>query len=61
VSGQGGKKNTPWCVDHNHETGQIRGVLCHQCNRGIGAFKDNIERMKRALNYLEEHERKKDV
>lgn len=39
-------------IDHNHTTGKIRGLLCHQCNAGLGNFKDNLNRIKAALNYL---------
>jgi hypothetical protein len=40
-------------VDHCHKTGTIRGLLCHDCNTGIGKFGDNIEALKKAVNYLE--------
>jgi hypothetical protein len=43
-------------VDHCHETGAIRGLLCDKCNRGIAAFGDSYEslalRLARALDYL---------
>lgn len=39
-------------VDHCHETGKIRGLLCFKCNTGIGALGDSIEGLERALNYL---------
>jgi hypothetical protein len=42
-------------VDHNHENGQIRGLLCHHCNTGIGSFKESIELMKKAISYIEKH------
>ncbi len=38
--------------DHNHVTNNFRGVLCAQCNSGLGRFKDNIELFKHATNYL---------
>ena len=41
-------------VDHNHETGEVRGLLCETCNRAIGMFKDNPEVIRAAANYLED-------
>jgi hypothetical protein len=40
-------------VDHDHKTGLIRGLLCTQCNPGIGYFQDSIERLQLAIKYLE--------
>ena len=40
------------CVDHNHKTGKIRGLLCHRCNHGLGCLGDNIEGLRRAVKYL---------
>lgn len=40
-------------VDHCHSTGEIRGLLCHPCNGGLGCFKDNIALMNDAIEYLE--------
>ena len=42
-------------VDHNHETGDIRGLLCDCCNRGIGLLKDNPETLRKAAKYLEKY------
>lgn len=39
-------------VDHCHETGVVRGLLCHKCNIGIGALQDNIAILNSAINYL---------
>jgi hypothetical protein len=40
-------------IDHDHNTGQIRGLLCSACNIALGGFKDNIDSLKRAILYLD--------
>lgn len=40
-------------VDHCHSTGKVRKLLCHNCNRALGLFKDNPELMRRAADYVE--------
>jgi hypothetical protein len=47
------KLEKPLAVDHCHDTGQVRGLLCFDCNTGIGKLKDSIELLKKALQYLE--------
>jgi hypothetical protein len=42
-------------VDHDHETGEIRALLCAGCNLGLGWFRDNIEVMRQAIEYLRKH------
>lgn len=44
-----------WHVDHCHETDKIRGLLCHNCNVGLGNFKDNISFLQAAIKYLTNH------
>lgn len=39
-------------VDHNHETGKIRGLLCYKCNACLGYFNDNISTFQKAIEYL---------
>lgn len=39
-------------VDHNHETGKIRGMLCHSCNVSLGHFRDDVNVLRRAIEYL---------
>lgn len=43
-------------IDHDHETGEIRGLLCHRCNFALGAVEDDIRILSRAIAYLEERE-----
>lgn len=43
------------CVDHNHKTGQIRGLICDKCNRGIGLLQDSIDVLQKAIVYLNTH------
>lgn len=43
-------------VDHDHETGIIRGLLCRDCNLILGFAHDNISTLARAINYLEENQ-----
>jgi hypothetical protein len=42
-------------VDHNHKTGQIRGLLCGKCNKAIGLMQDNIDILNNAITYLERY------
>ena len=43
------------CIDHDHKTGKVRGILCASCNSALGLFKDNMGNCLVAARYLEEH------
>lgn len=47
------KRRKYLCVDHDHETGEVRGLLCGPCNSAIGLLKDNPLMLQSALNYLQ--------
>jgi hypothetical protein len=42
------------CVDHCHDDGRVRGILCNGCNSGIGMLQDSLEIVERAVTYLQE-------
>jgi hypothetical protein len=50
-------RNEVLSVDHNHNTGEIRGLLCNTCNRALGLFKDNENLLKNAIKYLKQNEK----
>ena len=54
IDNNGKYRNKPraFAVDHCHTTGKIRGLLCSDCNTGIGLLKDNINFLQSAIKYL---------
>jgi hypothetical protein len=53
--GRHGKENR-LCVDHDHKTGLVRGLLCHRCNTALGKFFDDPKLLTRALMWLKQEE-----
>lgn len=44
-----------FCVDHNHETGEVRQLICHKCNTLVGYLETRAGILQKALDYLEKH------
>lgn len=55
-SDKAGGKTQMFLPDHCHESGKVRGLLCHRCNVGIGHLGDNISGLLKAIAYLSKHE-----
>lgn len=49
-----GQANNRLAVDHDHKTKKIRGLLCSHCNTALGLFRDNVQYLESAINYLKE-------
>lgn len=48
--------NKRLAVDHNHITSKIRGLLCSNCNSGLGMLQDSVDRLEKAVKYLKERD-----
>jgi hypothetical protein len=49
-------REAPEHVDHSHDSGAVRGILCFNCNGGLGQFKDSVESLVNAVAYLQAHD-----
>lgn len=47
------KKPRELAVDHCHDSGEVRGLLCSACNKALGGFKDDVALLERAISYIE--------
>jgi hypothetical protein len=47
------RERPPVHVDHDHATGAVRGLTCFNCNGGMGQFRDRVDIMRKAIDYLE--------
>lgn len=49
---RGSGQRRRFCVDHDHDTGRVRGILCNLCNTGIGALRHDPMLLRAAIDYL---------
>jgi hypothetical protein len=56
IGNEPGVKPKALAVDHSHTSVGVRGLLCTNCNLGIGSFFEDSARMRRAADYLDRHE-----
>ena len=51
-------KRKAFAVDHCHDCGEVRGLLCGSCNTAIGLLKEDLDVMQRAMDYVKYHQEK---
>lgn len=51
------KSTKTLCIDHDHVTTKVRGLLCRKCNASLGMLNDNIDLFKSAISYLKKHKK----
>lgn len=49
------KSSRSLCIDHCHDSGLVRGLLCKSCNQSLGQFGDSVDGLKKAIQYLRAH------
>ena len=52
TDGDSKNKSNTANIDHCHDTGKVRGILCATCNKGLGLFYDRVDLLENAINYL---------
>jgi hypothetical protein len=52
ICGRGELEISDWHVDHDHQTGKLRGILCAGCNKGLGHFRDDPDVLVKAAEYV---------
>ena len=53
ICGENPESSRRLSIDHCHTSGVLRGILCHSCNVGLGFFSDDVEKLKKAITYLQ--------
>lgn len=55
ICGNGRRAHRDLAIGHDHTTGKLRGLLCQDCNMGIGQLKDDPALLRKAADYIERH------
>jgi hypothetical protein len=56
ICGLPNRENKALCIDHDHTTGKVRGMLCDDCNLSLGKMKDSKELLQKAIDYLKQYD-----